>query len=106
MRGITHLPGPPHSLLGFGRHTALQAELVGNPVREQVGLDLAVRERVCEVAKQANSELDRALRALGVSQTPLHELEHGGDVRQEQLNLGRVLEPGDNAGVRLEDTVT
>lgn len=102
---ITHLAGPPDSLLGFGRHTTLHAELVRDPVREQELLDLAVGERIREVTEQTDRKLDRALGALRVGQTPLNELKHGGSMRQEQVDLGGVLEAGDDAGVRLEDTV-
>ena len=103
VRDATHLPSPPHGLLRFGRNAALHTELVRDPFRQEELLDLAVGEGIRKIADEANSELDRALRPLGVRQTPPDELKHRGDVRQEQVDLRRVLETGDDAGVRLEN---
>ena len=102
---ITHIAGPPQRPLRVWLHAALHAELVREPLRKQKLLDLPVGERVREVADEPNGELDRRLRPLGVRQTLLNELEDGLNVRQDDLDLGRVLEPGDDTGVRLEDTL-
>lgn len=80
-----YLTCPPHSFLGIRGHAALGAELCRDPwAVEEQALDLAIRERICQITEETIRETHERVRALVIRKAPLDQLQDVSRVIQQK----------------------